>query len=193
MSLIDPWPGAGHPAPTPRGTATGGSHINRAGLLALINVLNALADVSKAARSQAPPQGNNPMPRTRVPTSSPGPRFPGGPVVRTRCFHCSGPGSILVGELRSCKPSSLVRKQNKSENRDFSGSLVATLHAPNAGDWVPSLVTKTKSCVPQPRPRGSQINKLKYPQTPKLSSLGLGLSSLDTHSTPAPSPGPKVS
>ena len=29
--------------------------------------------------------------------------FPSGPVVRTLCFHCHGPGFDLVGELRSHK------------------------------------------------------------------------------------------
>ena len=35
--------------------------------------------------------------------------FPGSPVVKTWCFHCSG----LVGELRSCKPCSVAKKKKK--------------------------------------------------------------------------------
>ena len=34
--------------------------------------------------------------------------FPGGLVVRTSCFHCCSLGSVLVWELRSCKPLLLL-------------------------------------------------------------------------------------
>ena len=39
--------------------------------------------------------------------------FPGGSVVRTRCFHCWVQVQSLVGELRSCKPRSAARKKKK--------------------------------------------------------------------------------
>ena len=38
--------------------------------------------------------------------------FPGGPVVRTQCFHCLGPGvQSLVRELRYCKLYGTARKK----------------------------------------------------------------------------------
>ena len=37
--------------------------------------------------------------------------FPGDPVVRTRCFHCQGPGSIR--ELRTHSLAVLLRKKKK--------------------------------------------------------------------------------
>ena len=94
-----------------------GANINRS-LLALINVLNALAD------AKVKPHGVRLLPRATT--------------------HCQGQGSLppalgqnslvvqwlelgafivvdqvqsLVGELRSCKPSSLVRKNKKKQKQ----------------------------------------------------------------------------
>ena len=51
------------------------------------------------------------------PTNQPR-EFPGGPVVRTPCFHCWGPGvPSLVRELRSHKPCSVAKKKKKKEER----------------------------------------------------------------------------
>ena len=37
--------------------------------------------------------------------------FPGGPMVRTQCFHCQGPGSILIGKRRFRKQCGTVKKK----------------------------------------------------------------------------------
>ena len=37
--------------------------------------------------------------------------FPGSPVIRTQCFHCLGPGSSLVRELKPRKPCSQKKKK----------------------------------------------------------------------------------
>lgn len=43
---------------------------------------------------------------------SPNWEVPGGPVVKTPCFHCQGPGvQSLVGELRSHKPSDAAKTE----------------------------------------------------------------------------------
>ena len=39
--------------------------------------------------------------------------FPGGPVVKTWCFHYDGLGSIPGRELRSHKPSGAAKKKKK--------------------------------------------------------------------------------
>ena len=40
--------------------------------------------------------------------------FPGGPAVKTPCFHCRGSGfDSLVGELRSCMPRGTAKKLKK--------------------------------------------------------------------------------
>ena len=42
--------------------------------------------------------------------------FPGGPVVRTPCFHCWGPRVLsLVKELRSHKPWGSAKKKKKKK------------------------------------------------------------------------------
>ena len=41
--------------------------------------------------------------------------FPGGPVVRTQCFHRCGLGSIPSGELRSLKLRGAAKKKEKSK------------------------------------------------------------------------------
>ena len=45
--------------------------------------------------------------------------FPGGPVVRTWRYRCWGPGSIPGQGLRSCKPWSTAKKENKKSWVDF--------------------------------------------------------------------------
>ena len=41
--------------------------------------------------------------------------FPGGPVVRTQCFHCQGRIGSLVMELRSCKLRGQKNERKKKE------------------------------------------------------------------------------
>ena len=53
--------------------------------------------------------------------------FPGGPVVRTQRFHCGGPGSILLGELRSCKLHSEAKLKKKKKMRFNSWQLTHCL------------------------------------------------------------------
>ena len=102
-----------------------GANINRS-LLALINVLNALAD------AKVKPHGARLFPRATTQCQGRGSLPPAlgqdSLVVQwleLGAFTVVAWVQSLVGELRSCKPSSLVRKQNKSKNRDFPGSLVA--------------------------------------------------------------------
>ena len=52
--------------------------------------------------------------------------FPGGPVVRTWCFHSREPGfNLLIGELRSYKPHGCgKRKKKKKKERKKWGCMV---------------------------------------------------------------------
>ena len=43
--------------------------------------------------------------------------FPGGPVVKTLCFHCRGNGfDPSSGEIRSCMPQDVAKKTPKKSN-----------------------------------------------------------------------------
>ena len=42
--------------------------------------------------------------------------FPGSPVVRTRCFHCWGPGSVPGGGTRIPQP--VVQEKEKKRERE---------------------------------------------------------------------------
>ena len=51
----------------------------------------------------------------KTPQQQPCWELPGGPVVRTWCFHCWAQVQSLVGELRSCKPCDMAgKKQNQN-------------------------------------------------------------------------------
>ena len=45
--------------------------------------------------------------------------FPGGPVVKTWCFHCSGPGSTLGWGTKISQATWHGQKEKKSENRFY--------------------------------------------------------------------------
>ena len=45
--------------------------------------------------------------------------FPGGPLVKTWCFHCSGPGSILGWGTKISQAMWHGQKEKKSENRFY--------------------------------------------------------------------------
>ena len=62
------------------------------------------------------------------------PGVPGGTVVEILGFHCHGPGSIPVGELRSCKQAWAKKKVQSQGHRGESTSWKSvTLRA---GSWL---------------------------------------------------------
>ena len=99
--------------------------------------------------------------------------FPGGPVVRTRCFHCHGPGSIPgwgTKILQATQPKKKERKEGREEGRRYGKtqmnffsnpirffqsrkklgtSLVAQslrIRLPIQGTWVRALVREDPTC-----------------------------------------------
>ena len=47
-------------------------------------------------------------------------KFPGGPEVRTPCFHCKGQGSIPSQEIRILQASRCSQKKKRRENKPLS-------------------------------------------------------------------------
>ena len=43
--------------------------------------------------------------------------FPGGPMVKTPCFHCRGAVQSLVGELGCRMPHGAAKKRKKKKKR----------------------------------------------------------------------------
>ena len=50
-----------------------------------------------------------------------GREFPGGPVVKTLCFHCWGLGSIPGGGTKILQAERLSQKNKKEENKNIIG------------------------------------------------------------------------